>query len=220
MSFAKGNLMVVQTVHEKCLAKSAILSRYQMPQVIPLEDVIRVLNQAKVRFVLVGAHGLAGWRNKPRATEDVDVIVAQAHLKKAVKALENAYPHLEPVDRQVVIRMQDRESHDVLIDVMKPVQQPYTEAFKHTHTTTIDGQKVRIPTLEMALVMKFSAMISPNRPYEDKLLDAHDFMHMVKSNPPCDVEKLTEIGSLMYPDGGKDVVEMVRKVRAGEKLEL
>ena len=60
--------MAVQEVLERCLAKSAILSRYQMPQVIPLEDVIRVLNTAKIRFVLVGAHGLAGWRNKPRAT--------------------------------------------------------------------------------------------------------------------------------------------------------
>jgi predicted nucleotidyltransferase len=191
-----------------------------MPQVIPLEDVIRVLNEAKVRFVLVGAHGLAGWRNKPRATEDVDVVVAQAHLKKAVKALEKVYPRLEPIDLPVVIRMRDRESHDVLVDVMKPVQQPYCEVFKHTHATTIEGQNVRIPTLEMALVMKFSAMTSLNRAEEDKFLDAHDFMHMVKSNASCDDAKLSEIASLMYPEGGKDVVEMVRKVRAGEKLEL
>jgi predicted nucleotidyltransferase len=212
--------MVVRATHETCLAKSAILSRYQMPHVIPLEDVIRVLNAAKVRFVLVGAHGLAGWRNKPRATEDVDVVVAQNHLKKAVKALESAFPNLEPVDLPVVIRMRDRESHDVLVDVMKPVQQPYCEVFKHTHTTTIEGQKVRIPTLEMALVMKFSAMTSLYRADKDKFLDAHDFMYMVDSNPECDVEQLAEIAGMMYPDGGKDVVEMVRKVRAGEKLEL
>lgn len=212
--------MVVQAAHEKCLAKSAILSRYQMPQVIPLEDVIRVLNNAKVRFVLVGAHGLAGWRNKPRATEDVDVVVAQAHLKKAVKALENAFPKLESVDLPVVIRMRDRQSHDVLVDVMKPVQQPYVEVFKHTHTTTIEGQKVRIPTLEMALVMKFSAMTSLYRADKDKFLDAHDFMYMVDTNANCNEAVLSEIASLIYPDGGKDVVEMVRKVRAGEKLVL
>jgi predicted nucleotidyltransferase len=216
----REKLMVVQSNHEKCLEKSAILSRYQMPQVIPLGDVVRVLNDAKIRFVLVGAHGLAGWRNKPRATEDVDVVVAAAHLKKAVKALEKAFPQLEPDERTVVIRMRDRESHDVLVDVMKPVQQPYCEVFKYTHTTTIEGQKVRIPTLEMGLVMKFSAMTSTNREDENKYQDAHDFIHMVKSNLDCDGEKLSEIGSLMYPDGGKDVVEMVRKVRAGEKLEL
>lgn len=212
--------MVVQSVHEKCLAKSAILSRYQIPQVIPLQDVIRVLNDAKVRYVLVGAHGLAGWRNKPRATEDVDVVVAQPHLKKAVKALEKAYPQLEPIDLAVVIRMRDRQSHDVLVDVMKPVQQPYSEISKYTHTTTVEGQKVRIPTLEMALVLKFSAMTSLYRAEKDKFLDVHDFMYMVDQNPVCDLDQLAEIASLMHPDGGKDVVEMVRKVRAGEKLEL
>jgi hypothetical protein len=45
-------------------------------------------------------------------------------------------------------------------------------------------------------------------------------MYMVDSNPACDLETLSEIASLIYPDGGKDVVEMVRKVRAGEKLVL
>ena len=129
--------MVVRATHETCLAKSAILSRYQIPHVIPLEDVIRVLNAAKVRFVLVGAHGLAGWRNKPRATEDVDVVVAQNHLKKAVKALETAFPNLEPVDLQVVIRMRDRESPHLLVDGMKPVQQPVFETLQSTHPYSI-----------------------------------------------------------------------------------
>ncbi len=212
--------MAALEVLERCLAKSAILSRYQMPYVVPLAEVIRVLNAAKISFVLVGAHGLAGWRNKPRATEDVDVVVSAKHLKQAVKALETAFPRLEPIDLPVVIRMRDRETHNVLIDVMKPAQQPYREVFKHTQSVTIEGQKVRTPSLEMGLVMKFSAMTSLYRAEADKYLDAHDFMHMVQSNPNYDESSLAEIGSLIYPDGGKDVVEMARKAKAGGKPEL
>ena len=43
---------------------------------------------------------------------------------------------------------------------------------------------------------------------------------MVKSNPDIDLNKLAELGDLVYPEGGKEVVEMVRQVRAGEKLRL
>lgn len=207
-------------VLERCVAKSAILSRYQMPQVIALADVIRTLNAAKISFVLVGAHGLAGWRKKPRATEDVDVVVASRQLKKAVTALTKAFPSLEPVDSPVVIRLRHRESQDIAIDVMKPVPQPYREVFKHTCTTTVKGQKVRIPSLEMALVMKFSAMSSLYRADEDRHLDAHDFILMVKQNAEIDRDQLGELGSLLYPNGGKDVQAMVDQVLRGESLKL
>ena len=66
-----------------------------MPRVIPLPDVLRVLNRGKISYVLVGAHGLASWRGKPRATEDVDVIVAAKHVKKATQLLLDAFPQLE-----------------------------------------------------------------------------------------------------------------------------
>src|SRR5947207_12493882 len=135
--------MATAELLERNVTKSGILSRQQMPATIPLVDVIRVLNRAKVSYVLVGAHGLASWRGKPRATEDVDVVVNVKHLKKAVKALVAAFPALEPVDLPVVIRLRDRATHDVLIDVMKPVQQPYREVFRHTHALQIEGESVR-----------------------------------------------------------------------------
>ena len=53
-----------------------------------------------------------------------------------------------------------------------------------------------------------------------KFVDAHDFIRMVKSNPNIDLDKLAELGDMVYPEGGKEVVEMVRQVRAGEKLRL
>jgi hypothetical protein len=191
-----------------------------VPTVIPVAEVIRLLNRAKISFVLVGAYGLAGWRRESRATEDIDVVVAAKQLKKAVKVLVGAFPRLEAVDLPVVIRLRDRETQDVLIDVMKPVQQPYREVFKHTHRESAAGQTYRVPSLEMALVMKFSAMTSLYRAVEDKYRDAHDFIRMVKNNPEIDEDNLAHLASLIYPEGGKDVLEMVRKARANETLPL
>lgn len=131
-----------------------------------------------------------------------------------------AFPSLELVDLPVVARLTDRETHEVAIDVMKPNQQLFKAAFQHTKTVHSGGQTYKIPSLEMALAMKFAPMVSLNREDADKYLDAHDFMHMVKSNPDIDSTTLAELGELVYPGGGAEVLELVRKTRAGEKLNL
>jgi hypothetical protein len=212
--------MIVHDVHAHSLAKATLLSSFQVTRAIPPSDVIAVLQKAGISFVLVGAYGLGGWIKKPRATEDVDVIVAARHHNKAIKALLTAFAHLVAVDLPVVTRLRDRETPEVAIDVMKPNQQLFREIFKHTHTVSSEGQTFRVPSLEMALTMKFAPMISLYRSDIDKHQDAHDFGRMVISNSDIDLEKLAELGDLVYAGGGKEIVEKVRQVRAGEKLIL
>ena len=60
------------------------LSEYYVANLITPLEVIRILNTAKVRFMLLGAHGIGGWTQTPRAHEDVDVLVAASGHKKAV----------------------------------------------------------------------------------------------------------------------------------------
>jgi hypothetical protein len=210
----------LQEVHVQSLATSTMLSRYYWRGHIEPLDVVAVLNEAGISFVLVGAHGLGGWLQDPRATQDVDVVVAAKHLKKAVKALTTAFPILEVEDHPVVTRLSHRETKKIVIDVMKPNQQLFREVFKHTFRVAAVGQSYRIPSLEMALAMKFAPMVSLHRQDEDKYQDAHDFINIVKSNPEIDLQTLAALGDLVPPDGGKALVEKVRQVRAGEKLNL
>jgi hypothetical protein len=220
--------MAVQELHhgrdvilpELALERAAFLSKTLMPQTIPPEQVIRVLNDAKIRFVLVGAYGIARWKKEARGTLDVDVVVSARQVKKAVAALLKAFPHLEAVDLPVVARLREPEKGEVVIDVMKPVQQPYREIFKHTLQTTVGQESCYVPSLEMALVMKFAAMTSAKRAAEDKHRDAYDFIRMAKHNDDIDRENTARLASLTYPEGGKDILEMIDKARAGEMLEL
>ncbi len=191
-----------------------------MERFIPPLEVIRVLNDVGVRFLLVGLHGIGGWMRKPRATEDVDVLVASRGHKKAVKALLEAFPYLEVQDEDVVTRLRDPESSVVMIDLIKPNQPLFREVLKHGQPVTSCGQTYSIPTLEAALAMKFAPMISLNRAEADRHQDAHDFMYMIKMNPEIDMGQLQKLGDLVYHNGGKELLEMVRKVRAGEKLPI
>lgn len=213
-------MAVEQLVHRRNLETSTVLSDYYVPDMIPPLELIALFNREKVSFVLVGLHGLSGWMDEARATEDVDIIVALKQHQKAVRLLEENYPFLEAVALDVVTRMRHRETGKVLVDVMKPNQPPHRDVFKNTAEVVLGKQKYRIPSLEMALVMKFAPMVSPNRADKDKYQDAHDFILLVEKNPDIDLAKLEKLGDSVYGGGGKDLLEMVRRVRAGEKLSL
>ena len=103
---------------------------------------------------------------------------------------------------------------------MKPNQPLYRKALKHTHPVESDGLTYSIPSLELALAMKFSAMISLTRSVDKKHFDAGDFIRVVKANPSIDLEKLHALGQLVYNGGGAEIVEKVRQVRAGETMKL
>jgi hypothetical protein len=207
-------------IHVQSLMTSSALSELYVPNLITPLEVIRILNAARVKFMLLGAHGLGGWMGKPRATEDVDVLIGARGHKKAVGALLTAYPHLQAEEHEVVTRLRDPETGTIVIDVMKPNQPLYRDALKFTHTVQSGGQTYQIPSLELALATKFAAMISLTRADRDKFQDVRDFMYIVDNNPDIDLAKLHLLGQLVYNGSGDEVVEMVRKVRAGEKLTL
>src|SRR6516165_4323399 len=97
--------MEVQDLHENSLRTSTALARMAMQGLIAPLDVITALNRNKISFVLVGLHGLGGWMHEPRATQDVDVIVASRHHKKAISTLIDEFPNLEAVEHPVVTRL-------------------------------------------------------------------------------------------------------------------
>jgi hypothetical protein len=212
--------MPMLETHARSLHKASTLSSFQVMDAIPPRDVMAVLNAAGVSFVLVGAYGIVGWLKRPRATEDVDVVVAARHLKKATRSLLDAFPHLVADDQEVVIRLRDAATQDVSIDLIKPTQPLYRVVFKHTVSVELEDQQYRIPSLEMALAMKFGPMVSPNREKTKKYLDAHDFATMARANPDIDMEQLAQLGELVYPGGGKEIVLFVAQARAGETMKL
>jgi hypothetical protein len=57
--------------------------------------------------MLAGAHGIGGWTNESRTTQEVDVFVATRHLKAAVRAIQAAFPRLELRDTPIVARFAD-----------------------------------------------------------------------------------------------------------------
>ena len=182
------------------------------------ERVLAALHRAGINPVLMGTHGLNGYREEARATQDVDVLVTKKDVRKAVRVLEEAFPYLEVIDSAAVARFLDPVTQKVVIDVMKPTSQAMQVVFRHTVPI---GKTHRIPDLEMALVSKFVAMVSPNRRKPKKLLDAADFAAIVTYNKDAiDLEKLKRLAAKVHPGGGAKIVQLAQDIWAGRELRL
>lgn len=189
-----------------------------LAHMIDAAEIIEVLNRVGVRPVLMGTHALNTWRSEPRATQDVDILVRKKDVRKAVKALREAYPDLQPEDFTVVTRFIDPSSKKSVIDVMKPTQEVFSIVFRNTVPV---GETHDLPKLEMALASKFAAMVSPNRIQSRKLVDAGDFVDVVENNRDAlDLRRLKELGDKVYPGGGAEIMQLVEDILAGRPIQL
>ncbi|MBM4070905.1 MAG: hypothetical protein FJ271_18425 [Planctomycetes bacterium] len=182
------------------------------------EKVIAILNKAKVRYVLMGTFGINGYRDEARATQDVDVLVRSKDHERAVKAIKASFPKLEMEDFPIVTRFRDPANKKPLIDLMKPRHDALLAVFKNS---ILVGKSHRVPTLEMALVSKFAAMVSPFRDDDKKLVDGGDFVNMVKHRAKSiNLSKLKKLGEKVYRGGGAEISKMVADINAGRRIQF
>jgi hypothetical protein len=192
--------------------------RVREPQVekVTPEGIIAALHREGINPVLMGTHGLVGYRSESRATQDVDLLVTKRDVRKAVRILEREYPYLEVHDSSSVARFVDPVSQKVVIDVMKPNSRAMQLVFRHSLKI---GSTHRIPDLEMALACKFIAMIAPNRREEKRLVDLSDFIDVVKNNRAVlDLAKLQRLADMVKPRGGSMVLRIVQDIDAGRRV--
>jgi hypothetical protein len=213
-----------QKQHEEALSTSSFLTNlyrqmYQpMAAKIAPKKVVKVLREAGVVGLLLGTHGIGGYRSEPRATQDVDVLIKKRDHHKAIRAIQAAFPKLEVHDTPVVTRFVDPHNGRPVIDLMRPTAALFKVAFRFSRLV---GESHRVPELELALVTKFAAMVSTNRAPAKKLIDAGDFVDIVIKNlPKIDKDKLIMLANMVYIRGGIEIIELVRDVEAGRPIRI
>lgn len=201
---------------DKSLASGIRLSiLYGMP--INPADVARVLRNAKVRYVLVGAHAINLYTGRPRATQDVDILTS-APLK-ARRAVEKAYPALLAENHPVVIRF-TLDGAEVLDLIKSTSVGLFRQVLRHVTTVSLDGEGVVVPAAEAAIALKFYSMVSPTRSADDRMQDAVDFSRAAKLQRTLDAKLLAEFGELVYAGGGAAILRLIDDARAGRRLEI
>ena len=207
-------------IHDHSLTVSTCLSRLYVKNFVSPTRVIDALNRTGARFILSGSHAVGGWANTPRATADVDVLLVPRHVRRAVAAIGAGFPRLVAVESSTAIQFWHPRSGNVLIDLKKQGRPLYCQARQHTYRITTRRRSYCIPSREFALAMTFDGIRRATRDQSTKLYGVARFMEIVKANPVIDLAQLRRLGELLYAGGGREVLEMVRRVRSGEPLEL
>jgi hypothetical protein len=199
------------------------------PSPVDLNLILKTLAQKRIPFVLIGAHGIAGWTGKPRNTQDVDVLVkAGRNHARAVKALHLLYPELEIRTFTGVTAFFIPGEKTSVIDVACPYRADLEETL--ANPTWAENKKrhlrYRIPSLEEALANKYGAMLTPTRDLDKRMQDAVDFTRMVlhsadEGQTPIDLHRLQTLGKKVWPaGGGEEILRLVEQVRAGRAIPL
>jgi hypothetical protein len=199
------------------------------PSPVDLNVIMRTLIQKRIPFVLTGAHGIGGWTGRPRSTQDVDILVkAGRNHGRAVKAVQALYPQLEVRTFTGLTAFFVQGEKESVIDVVCPYRADQEETLANPVWTESkeQGLRYRVPALEAALANKYGAMLTLTRETDRRMQDAVDFSQMVKHSTddgrkPIDLERLEALGEKVWPGGGgKEILRMVEKVKAGRAIQL
>lgn len=189
-----------------------------VPNLLPV--LVHALDEARIRFVIVGEHGLESWLQRPPTTRRVEAMVSSKQLERAVAVVGAARPDLERRGHLVRIRLSERTPDGGTIELSKPVEPPYFEIFQHSRKVSRDGLRYRVPSLEMALAITYGAMTSIYRTPAVSRQDADDFVRMVRRNPDYDRDVLAALGDRIYRRGGRSLLRRVGQAVAGEQMGL
>jgi hypothetical protein len=180
--------------------------------------VVRLLGDAQVKFVLMGLHGVGGYRQRARATQDVDVLVRKKDHAKAVWELAKGFPKLRVKEVSGMTMLLDPATGESSIDVIKPFCPLFQAVFRNA---VMAPGGYAIPTLEMAVALKYAAMVSQTREAENKMQDAVDFISIVKRNhTQLDRSKLRRLAEKVYVGGGRNAERLVADALAGRTIKV
>jgi hypothetical protein len=190
---------------------------------IELDRILEALTAKKVPFVLTGAHGISSWTGRPRATQDVDILVKGGrNFARAVRIIRALYPQLEERRFAGLTAFFPPGEKQSVIEVIAPHRPDNAETLRTAVWIEEGNQRYRIPSLEAALANKYGAMLTPTRDPGKRGQDAVDFYNMVKHSldegrQPIDRAKLQALGEMVWPDGGgKEILQLVEEVKEGK----
>jgi hypothetical protein len=170
----------------------------------------------------MGLHGYVGYMPDPRATQDVDVMVAYGERQRAKKAIAERWPDLVVRELSQVTRFLDPNDLDAtgqpkpVVDLMHPWS-PFQELILKEFVVVDEQTKHRLPKVEAALASKYASILSPHRDRGKKEQDAVDFRRIAQANrSSLNMAVLRRLAGMIW-EGGADEIERFVEIAQTDK---
>jgi hypothetical protein len=179
----------------------------------PLQ-IARVLRRNAIDAVFVGGLVVGCHTGRPRTTQDVDVIVSEEKISlKLLKELgdvvkaKRVEKHPSFLSFIVSSVVGDRE----VLDVITSKAGSYRLVFDNCEEISIGSSRVKIPTAEMLIVLKYTAALNPVRSKSKQLQDWSDIYAILDANPSINQELIQMLANQVVPGFGDDLRAKIKK---------
>ncbi len=178
--------------------------------------VSNVFTNAGIRSVMVGGLVVGCHSGRPRATQDIDVIVDVLEIPKIVieqlgalvgsRKLER-HPSFISFMKKTVVG--DRE----VLDIITSKAGSYGMVFDNCIKLNISGNDVYIPSAEMMVVLKYTAAINPIRQKAKQAQDWADIYAILDANAKISVYSVSYLADMVVPGWGEDLANKIKSHR-------
>lgn len=178
--------------------------------------VSKILSQSGIRSVMIGGLVVGCHSGRPRATQDIDVIVDVLEIPKTVinklgslvgsKKLEK---HPSFISFMKKTALGDRE----VLDIITSKAGSYGMVFDNCVKLNISGNDVYIPSAEMMVVLKYTAAVNPIRQKAKQAQDWADIYAILDANSKINVYSVSYLADLVVPGWGEDLGNKIKSHR-------
>jgi hypothetical protein len=174
------------------------------------------LDRLGIVHVFIGGIVVGCYSGRPRATQDVDVVLAPgSDADAAARAIAGLGKRLtiQRFPSFIAIQRPASDGGASAVDLVTTSAGSYGLAFEAGETLRLEGQAIRIPSIEVMLVLKYTAAVNPIRPAERALQDWADLAAMAAGTPTLHRERAYRLGNAVVPGYGDD---LERRLKQGD----
>jgi hypothetical protein len=174
--------------------------------------VIDVLARVGAKWTVVGAHAVNLYV-EPRATVDIDLVVDARRMKPILQGLEDEFGALQTIDIGAAVRLPS-----LSVDLIRGDNHPL---FRAALDDAQELQGVRVPAVELLLVLKFLAATSPWRDVADRKQDTADLIRLYRA-AGADLDRAAALryASLVYPRAEIELEAILDRIDRGEDVSV
>lgn len=177
-----------------------------------LRRTIAALERAGASWVVVGAEALNIYV-RPRATEDVDIVVAGGRFAYVLEEMRKEFENPQEVDISAAVRFPG-----IGIDLVRSTTHAL---FRIALERAVTKGPLRVPPPEVLLALKFLSCISPWRADVDRKQDALDLIRLYQTVAPhLDRAEATRLAGLAYPGAEREFTALLEKIDRGEEVKI
>jgi hypothetical protein len=165
-----------------------------------LEDLL----SSGISFVIVGAIARNVYCNRPRNTQDIDVLTR--NYQQLATYIHQKHPNLEMTQNETVIKF--KHNNKEIIDIMIP----YNEFFEAILDNSVHVGRFTVASPEALVAMKFAAIMAKHRSLENKYQDRGDIASiMIKTH--INIEKIKQHLTRLYPQAPDDFGAFITRLK-------